>query len=159
MDKSAYYRRQFAYDAWANREALASLRRAGAPPARAVERMAHIAGAGAVWLARLGHPVSTAASPAVWPQLTLEECQELLDGVAQAWERLLDGGDDKALERDVTYTNSQGEAFTSRVEDVLTHVLLHGAYHRGQIASDLRSAGHTPVLTDFIHAVRQGYIE
>jgi len=44
------------------------------------------------------------------------------------------------------------------VEDILTHVTIHSAYHRGQIASDLRAAGQAPAYTDFIHAVRLGLI-
>jgi uncharacterized damage-inducible protein DinB len=52
--------------------------------------------------------------------------------------------------------NSKGEPWRSAVGDVLDHVLLHGAYHRGQIASDLRAAGCEPAYTDFIHAVRSG---
>jgi uncharacterized damage-inducible protein DinB len=38
-------------------------------------------------------------------------------------------------------------------------VLFHSAYHRGQIASQMRAAGFTPAYTDFIHAVREGFIE
>ena len=45
------------------------------------------------------------------------------------------------------------------MEDILTHVLLHSAYHRGQIASQVRAGGEQPAYTDFIHAVRQGLIE
>jgi len=45
------------------------------------------------------------------------------------------------------------------VADVLTHVVLHSAYHRGQIASLIRSGGDAPAYTDFIHAARQGLIE
>jgi uncharacterized damage-inducible protein DinB len=41
----------------------------------------------------------------------------------------------------------------------LTHVLFHSAYHRGQIALHLRASGFTPASTDFIHAVRAGFIE
>jgi uncharacterized damage-inducible protein DinB len=37
-------------------------------------------------------------------------------------------------------------------------VLLHSAYHRGQIASFMRASGDTPAYTDFILAVRQGLI-
>ena len=39
------------------------------------------------------------------------------------------------------------------------HVLMHSAYHRGQIAADMRAAGLTPAYTDFIHSVRQGFVE
>jgi len=44
------------------------------------------------------------------------------------------------------------------VGDVLTHVVTHSGYHRGQIASAIRSDGGTPAYTDFIHAARQGLI-
>jgi uncharacterized damage-inducible protein DinB len=45
------------------------------------------------------------------------------------------------------------------VEEILTHVTIHSAYHRGQIASDVRSAGLEPAYTDYIHAVRQRFLE
>jgi len=41
----------------------------------------------------------------------------------------------------------------------LTHVIMHSAYHRGQIALEMRAAGMEPAHTDFIHAVRQGLVE
>jgi len=45
------------------------------------------------------------------------------------------------------------------VQDILTHVLLHSVYHRGQIAADLRAGGAQPPYTDFIHAARQNLID
>jgi len=45
-------------------------------------------------------------------------------------------------------------AFRSRVEDILLHVVLHGCYHRGQVAIALREAGAEPSATDFIAFVR-----
>jgi uncharacterized damage-inducible protein DinB len=59
----------------------------------------------------------------------------------------------------VTYNNSRGERWTSKIEDILQHVVMHSAYHRGQIAIDMRAAGLVPAYTDFIHAVRQSNIE
>jgi uncharacterized damage-inducible protein DinB len=67
--------------------------------------------------------------------------------------------DEGGLSKSVTYKNSQGEDWTSRVEDILQHVIMHSVYHRGQIATEMRAAGLTPASTDFIHAVRQNYIE
>jgi uncharacterized damage-inducible protein DinB len=40
------------------------------------------------------------------------------------------------------------------VDDILMHVVMHSAYHRGQIALEVRCAGQTPAYTDFIHAIR-----
>jgi uncharacterized damage-inducible protein DinB len=59
----------------------------------------------------------------------------------------------------VSYKNSKGEPWSSAEEDVLMHVVMHSAYHRGQIATDMRANGFTPAYTDFIHAIRQGLVE
>lgn len=63
------------------------------------------------------------------------------------------------LAQTISYRNSKGEAFANLIVDVLTHVILHSAYHRGQIASHMRDTGQTPAYTDFIHGVRQGFVK
>jgi uncharacterized damage-inducible protein DinB len=63
-----------------------------------------------------------------------------------------------SLEQQASYTNTKGEDWANTVGDILTHVLLHSAYHRGQVAAEVRAAGLTPALTDYIHAVRQGFV-
>ncbi|MFL5508025.1 MAG: DinB family protein, partial [Gemmatimonadaceae bacterium] len=52
------------------------------------------------------------------------------------------------------YKNSAGEQFTSSVENILTHVFMHGSYHRGQVASLVRAGGDTPSPTDYIFFTR-----
>jgi uncharacterized damage-inducible protein DinB len=133
------------YDIWANRETLGSLER-NSPPSKSLRWMAHILGAEQLWMARLRR-----LEPAlpVWPDLDLEECGMQLDELSRLWPAYLAG----------LSTNSKGESWTSTVEEILTHVTIHSAYHRGQIAADLRSAGSDPAYTDYIHAVRQGLIE
>jgi uncharacterized damage-inducible protein DinB len=69
------------------------------------------------------------------------------------------GASPERLTEEVSYTNSKGEAWSSTVDEILTHIAIHSAYHRGQIAADLRSAGQTPAYTDYIHAVRHGLVE
>jgi uncharacterized damage-inducible protein DinB len=63
------------------------------------------------------------------------------------------------LARQINYVNSKGESWSSQVDDILLHVITHSAYHRGQIASNMRAAGLTPAYTDFIHAVRQELVK
>jgi uncharacterized damage-inducible protein DinB len=116
--------------------------------------MAHIVGAECLWLARLR---GESTPLPVWPDLEVESCGKLLEELSRRWpEYLEDSGE--SLGHEVAYTNSKGESWTSTVEEILTHVTIHSAYHRGQIASDLRAAGKVPAYTDYIHAVRQGYI-
>jgi len=156
MDLLTYLRRSFAYNAWANQETLASLEQMGSPPAKALGRLAHLVGAEYLWLSRLG---SAGMVLAVWPELTLAECQAEFAALGHEWQDYLQKLATTQLSEQIRYTNSKGEPWTNRVEDVLTHVLLHAAYHRGQIAADVGGTGHTPAYTDFIHCVRQGLID
>jgi len=141
--------RLLAYDDWANREALRSL--AGAPPAAACKRFAHILGAQRTWLQRIagGPPV------AVWPEPDLAAFPAELDDLRGRWRNVLRTED---RGRRVRYTNTKGQRFESTVHEILLHVAFHGAYHRGQIAADVRAHGREPAYTDFIHAAREGTV-
>jgi uncharacterized damage-inducible protein DinB len=147
--------RLFAYDAWANREAAASVA-AGAESPRPLAIMGHIVGADWLWWSRLkGAPPRMA----VWPTLTAQQCENEVTELGKLWLDFATSIAPEALENPVHYVNSRGEPWTSRTGDVLLHVIFHSAYHRGQIATGLRKDGHEPAYTDFIHAVRQGFIE
>lgn len=151
MDKISQYRRWFEYDAWANREVLVNLKQIENPPARALKFLAHILAAETLWLERMK---GEAQSMAVWPELTLPQCEVLLEKTILSWKDFLVALGAEEFAQNIAYTNTKGEGFRSPVDDILTHVLMHAAYHRGQIATEVRSAGHTPAYTDFIHAAR-----
>jgi len=150
------FRRELLYDDWANREVLRHLQRESSPPASCVGWFGHVLGAQSEWLARLQGRKSELA---VWPKLTLDELEPSLARLRREWTSFLGRLGPNDLARSIPYTNTKGERWESRVEDVLTHVLLHGAYHRGQIASGLREAGLTPPTTDYIHATRTGQVD
>lgn len=144
--------RMLRYDVWANRETMDSLPRGDTPP-RSLRWMSHIVAAELLWLSRLsGKP----APLPVWPDLSLEDCARQL---AMLSDELLESLNYEPLSQPVPYTNSRGEPWSSSIEDILTHLVIHSAYHRGQIASDLRTAGHEPAYTDYIHAIRQRLVE
>ncbi len=146
------FRRMFSYDEWANREVLASFKAAGTPPTRSLSLLAHILGTEYVWYSRLQRETSPIA---VWPQLTVANCEQHVVALKSIWDDYLGELTADGLQSAVAYKNTKGESFTSAVADVLLHVVMHSAYHRGQIATDMRAHGHTPAYTDFIHAVRQ----
>jgi uncharacterized damage-inducible protein DinB len=158
MDQLDYLRREFTYDAWANGQVFAAIKTGNAQTSlkRPLELLAHILSAERLWLERLNQQPQTQA---VWPELTLAQCETEIDEVARLWRKYLSELSDSVLARTVPYKNSKGELWSSTVQDVLTHVMLHSAYHRGQIASSLRASGIAPAYTDFIHAVRQKLIE
>ena len=150
-----YYARLLRYDAWANAETLGSLG-GGQVPAKAMRRMGHIVGASALWLARLRQEPPAMA---VWPDLDLDGCAAGVERLADSWPRYLGTLSPADIKEGVGYRNSLGEYWTSIVGDILTHVAMHGAYHRAQIAAAVRESGREPAYTDFIHAVRQGFVE
>jgi uncharacterized damage-inducible protein DinB len=155
MNLQQHFLSMFAYDHWANGECLIAMRKA-ASPVETVRRMAHVLSAEKLWLERmLGEPQTLP----VWPTTTIEECAALADDMNARWLKYLGELSPPAFDRVVEYRNSKGEAWSNRVEDILTHVLMHSAYHRGQIALKMRAAGTQPAYTDFIHAVRQGFLE
>jgi uncharacterized damage-inducible protein DinB len=156
MDHLDYLRRLLRYDDWANTEAARSLQSATAVPRRAVQVLAHIVAAQWLWLARVGHDRKKMA---VWPELSPDESATQLAELGRAWQQYLNALRADGLQASVSYTNSKGEPWTSTVGDVILHVVIHSSYHRGQIATLLGSARPTPAYTDFIHAVRQGFIE
>src|SRR5271154_890355 len=153
-----YFLRQFRYDAWANGEVLAAINASGSGslPARPVHLLAHILSAQRLWLERLRQQPQ---SLPVWPEFGLEQCAAQISELANLWREYVAQLSSAGLSATITYKNSKGEPWTSAVQDVLTHVVLHSAYHRGQIASLMRAGGDTPAYTDFIHAVRQGFVE
>jgi RimJ/RimL family protein N-acetyltransferase/uncharacterized damage-inducible protein DinB len=150
------FRRLFAYNHWANLEALRSLAAIVPAPPRPLRIMAHIIGAEWLWLCRLeGRP-----SPlAVWPELAAPALSDQAGELRAAWEEYLADLSPSRRRESVAYVNSKGERWESRGDDVLTHVVLHSAYHRGQVASEIRSSGHAPAYTDFIHCIRQGFVD
>jgi uncharacterized damage-inducible protein DinB len=146
----AVLQRLFAHMAWADALAIESLRRTTTAP-ETLAVYAHVLGAEHVWLSRLRQ-----ARPdhVVWPTLDLDECAALAADNERGYRSYLESLDDGVLADDVPYTNSAGQAFRSRVDDILLHVAMHGSYHRGQIASQVRRAGGTPASTDYIGFVR-----
>lgn len=150
-----HIRRLFSYDEWANREVLAALRKASPLP-RPLEFLAHILSAERLWLERVRRQPQTFA---VWPGFTLDDCESQINENAELWKDFFSSVNDSELDGSVDYKNTAGEPWSSRVEDILMHVIMHSAYHRGQIATSLRESGAAPANTDFIHCIRRGLVE
>jgi uncharacterized damage-inducible protein DinB len=146
-----HFTRLFGHIEWANNSVIASLRAAQSPRKKDLELYAHILGAEHTWLSRIN---GTTARFAVWPMLSLDECESLSRENVSAFNDLASRLTPALLDKSITYRNSAGDQFTSTIEDMLTQVAMHGSYHRGQIAASLRAAGDTPSPTDYIAFIR-----
>ena len=152
MELLAYLKKLYAYDHWANREVARALQAALPPPSRSVRLMAHVVGTEWTWRSRI---LAGSKNMAVWPQLSAEQIVQEVEELRAMWLNYLGQLTPARLSEAASYVNSKGEHFNSQVGDILMHVVMHSAYHRGQIAADMRASGLEPVYTDFIHAVRQ----
>jgi uncharacterized damage-inducible protein DinB len=83
---------------------------------------------------------------------------EQLKSAATAWQRFIENQRDDKLLRPIVYKNSEGTPWANRIEEIIQHVSMHSAYHRGQIALLMRENGINPPATDFIHAIRTGQV-
>jgi uncharacterized damage-inducible protein DinB len=61
----------------------------------------------------------------------------------------------ESLERNVLYSNSKGEEFSTELEHLLFHVIIHGQHHRAQISKIIRDSGGIPLPTDYIFYIRE----
>ena len=152
MDAEAF-RRLFAHAAWANARLQAALEECASPPAKALELHAHVLGAELVWLERI-HGVPQDSPAEVWPAAEVEACAGLVERAREAYASFGSELDAQALQRDVHYSNSAGDAFVTPLPEVLLHVALHGSYHRGQVARLLSVEEDVACPTDFIAFVR-----
>lgn len=50
----------------------------------------------------------------------------------------------------VTYKNTAGEVHTNSNQEILTHIVNHSTYHRGQVMLQLRESGLDAIATDYI---------
>ena len=155
MEFLEYLRKLCEYDHWANREVARALQAAPQPPARSVRLLGHVVGTEWTWRSRI---LPESKKMAVWPQLTVEQILQEVKELRTAWVGDLGKLTPARLLESTAYTNSKGEHFRSQLGDILMHVVMHSAYHRGQIATLMRAAGEQPAYTDFIHAARQGAI-
>jgi len=143
----------FAYDMWSISRILDSLLSSSSPNQRALGLLAHLLVSEKIWLLRLQGQDTSAIDKS--PELSLAECESLAKENQRAYADFLGSLNKDDLDWLVKYRNFSGTKFDTAMGDILTHVVLHGTYHRGQIATAMRAAGLIPVDTDFITFVRE----
>lgn len=150
MLKSHFERMTLAM-AWADRRTIAAVAACPAAQAEAMPLLSHLLAAEHVWLARLERRTPRLA---VWPTLSLAECEILAAENAAGYSDYLAQLNEQGLSKVIEYQNQKGDRFATAVVDILTQVVTHGPYHRGQIAKMIGRTGRPAPETDFIHYIR-----
>jgi uncharacterized damage-inducible protein DinB len=150
--------RLYEYNRWANqraREACAPLsaeefvRPLGSSFSSVRDTLVHLFGAEWIWLERW-HGRSPRALPSPAEFASLESIRQKWAEVEKGQRDFIAGLSDARLGAVVSYVNMKGETWSYPLGDMLVHVVNHGSYHRGQVATMLRQLGRTPPGTDYL---------
>jgi uncharacterized damage-inducible protein DinB len=142
--------RLFDYDEWAISQSLSSLEAPDNPEAQLM--LSHVLSAERIWLIRLKGEDSSGVK--VFEGFSLEECARMAGELHTGYAEFIDSLAEEDFGRVLTYKNTKGVEFSTSIGDILTHVGLHGMYHRGQVALLVRQGGGTAVSTDYINFTR-----
>lgn len=160
MDRVDHFRGLMAYESWATEQAIASIEsvpesgRGSAAFDRALRLIPHVQLARAVWLYRVkGAPYE---NPTDWfPRMDPSDMRTLSAQVDDRWRGFLAPLTEPDLDRECTYTSSEGVGYASLLADVLSHVFNHSTYHRGQVARLVAECGGQRAATDRIILTRR----
>ncbi|MBK8550044.1 MAG: damage-inducible protein DinB [Ignavibacteria bacterium] len=141
----------FQYENWANKEIADSLMGVNDLPEKILSIMSHIINAQTVWLSRIKNE---SCEVTVWQVYEKSGIQEALNKSSSGLSEFINTISENDLGKIISYSNTKGEKFNTALEDILTHLTHHSAYHRGQIVLMFKTL--IPVLpnTDYIFFMR-----
>lgn len=138
---------------WADGRILDALEESETKNKELLKLVRNVAVAERVWLSRLQGRGS--AEYQLWEEADdLMAIRTMFEENAEQYRVYIDGLKESELDEMTDYTNQSGVPFQTSVRDILSQVLLHGQYHRGQINRALRIESAEPVQVDYITFAR-----
>ena len=141
-----YFLKLYQYNAWANKRVLGALKQQEVTDEKIRTLMSHVLAAQFIWLARIKGEEKPPYK--LWDTLPLEQLELMAEEVGEKWLTFVQTGD--YTDRELSYHNYVGKAFTNKVEHIMMHLVNHSTYHRAQVAILMRQKGFEPINTDFI---------
>ncbi len=143
-----HFKSQIAYNNWANERVLESLEDQQVTEPKILEIYGHMVSSQIIWLLRIkGLPTSPFP---LWENYNKVELRSMTEESSRNWINYLEEHKFDTFEEMISYVNSKEITYESTIREIVSHMLLHSAYHRGQIAVLLRERGLVPPVTDHI---------
>src|SRR5690606_27968549 len=95
------------------------------------ELCGHILNAQQIWISRIQDNPTINLLP--WDPVSSDEYFTINDTLLTDVIQLIQSESD--LSRVVNYRNSKGDSYQNSILEILNHIVLHSAYHRGQVNS------------------------
>lgn len=110
------------------------------------DTLVHIYGADRTWLGRVRGEIPARVNPNDYPDV--KALWKEWDEVLSTWPKVVESLGD--VERVIAYKAFDGTLYSSKLSDIVRHVVNHGTYHRGQMTTMLRQLEEKVVSTDLI---------
>lgn len=136
---------------WANQRIIEQLKQTDPMNEQALRLLSHVLIAERIWLTRLQQKDSSGI--VLWETLSIEACEHLANSNSEGFSAFM--ASNIQLDGDCKYNNQSGTPFTTAIREILTHIALHGQYHRGQINFLLRTNSFEPINVDYITFTRE----
>jgi uncharacterized damage-inducible protein DinB len=115
------------------------------------DTLVHVFTADRAWLGRLEGQSPSRANASEFTDL--DSLLEVWERVLQRWPIVVESlGDPGRL---IEYKSFAGDPFSNTLGQIVRHVVNHGTYHRGQVATMLRQLGAQAVSSDLIGFYRE----
>ncbi|MFS0723070.1 DinB family protein [Paenibacillus sp. 1P07SE] len=137
---------------WANRQVVELLEKGEVQDPAALRLLRHMAVAEQVWLIRLNG--GSTRHLTLWKDGVQSDIAAMMRDNERSYNQYLETLTEQKLDSIVTYTNQQGTPFETSVREIVTHVALHGQYHRGQFNRMMVSSAQKPLVFDYIAFAR-----
>lgn len=137
---------------WANQQLLTGLNGINRLNRDAIRLFRHIVVSEQTWLLRLEGKDSSHLS--LWEDGAISELEELVRVNERNYKNHIARLSEDQLDTMIDYKNQSGRSYRTSIRDILTHVALHGQYHRGQMNKLLRERNAEPLSLDYIAYVR-----
>lgn len=116
------------------------------------ETMVHIVWAEVLWLERWqGKTFSPALEPGDYPDS--DHIKKKFESLYKNQIRFLKKLEPGSGDQKVSYINFKGEKWTYTLSQTVEHLIVHSAYHRGQLVTLLRQSGVEPPNTDYLQFI------
>ena len=141
--------------AWADAKACVSIDGMPESPLRdrAIGLYAHIVAIEHAWHARLEERTPEHSQ---WPDWSLETASALAASSGAGLHAIAMAAGSEGLLATISYRSRAGIESRNSLWEILMHIVMHGTYHRGQIALLVRDGGGVPASTDFSTYLRTG---
>lgn len=143
------------YEKWALQKIIKSVSEIKwlEPDDKIIVLISHILLAQQVWLQRL---TKKEVIKSVWENLSIQEMEDVLIDNLNNFISYVDKISTDQLESELTYSNIKGDmTFTNTISEILSHLSIHSAYHRGQVVQLLKETGVPLPSTDYIVYCRE----